>query len=165
MKIQIDKCVIFLSVLFIPGCLLDLDTTNDNSVDAPISNTTATSDLWGDFDSVTQKWRKDFLASTSSLFLYTGLHYVVFYYLLSISVFDPLFKQDSSLIKMQFQVRIGYKYSLSLVSYSSIHLSPVFCSHCIVMTFSSSSSSSSSSITLLQWNISHWCIRTREIFQ
>jgi hypothetical protein len=33
------------------------------------------------------------------------------------------------------------------------------------MTFSSSSSSSSSSITLLQWNISHWCIRTREIFQ
>ncbi|KAJ3598380.1 hypothetical protein NHX12_001890 [Muraenolepis orangiensis] len=38
------------------GCLLDLDTTNDNSVDAPNSNnTTSTSDLWGDFDSVSQE--------------------------------------------------------------------------------------------------------------
>ncbi|CAL8290266.1 unnamed protein product [Merluccius merluccius] len=37
------------------GCLLDLDSSNDNSVAAPISNTTATTDLWGDFDSVSQK--------------------------------------------------------------------------------------------------------------
>ncbi|XP_071761136.1 adaptin ear-binding coat-associated protein 1-like [Centroberyx gerrardi] len=37
------------------GCLLDLDSSNSNSVAPSNTNATASSDLWGDFDSVSPK--------------------------------------------------------------------------------------------------------------
>lgn len=42
-----------------PGSLVDLDSTNSNSA-APTNTaaTTASSDLWGDFDPVSSKWRE-----------------------------------------------------------------------------------------------------------
>lgn len=40
-----------------PGSLLDLDSSNANS-SAPTTATTASSDLWGDFDPVSSKWEK-----------------------------------------------------------------------------------------------------------
>ena len=39
-----------------PGFLLDLDSSNSNSVAPSNPTSTASSDLWGDFDSVPQKW-------------------------------------------------------------------------------------------------------------